>query len=305
MPVRVSDLSVSEYWKLARPFLAFLVLGLAIKIVAHWFPNDFVIGLAEALMIAGLVGLGLEFFATKLLIQKVSDELAEKLIGYRLPAQIQAQISKIVKTDIVRENYVKTYCFSDPDPKTRKIKIEAKVTFQVRNYSESAVPYTPEMDEEVFFDPEFLYLEYGIEGEPTHCLTESKLKSLIKEKHRGTSTKQVGGDKEITLQPTHVNPKAICSVIWKYRITMPEEFCDITEFRAPTIGVRLQVDRLPDDFIFITGTDVPHEEGSITWYMRGPFMNGQHVRAWWFRKRGERSGNTSDPGKRAAAAKTS
>jgi hypothetical protein len=154
----------------------------------------------------------------------------------------------------------------------------------VKNYSNSTVDYVPEMDEEVFFEPEFLYLQYGMTGAKSHSLDEQALAKRIEIKHENTDTKQVSGKEHLRLKPFLKNPNAVYNVTWKHRVTMLEEFCDITEFRYATIGARLRVDKIPDRLRFVSAGDLSHEAGSISWDFSGPFMTGQHVKSWWFRK---------------------
>jgi hypothetical protein len=67
---------------------------------------------------------------------------------------------------------------------------------------------------------------------------------------------------------------------------MPEEYTDITNFGGPTIGATIIVDRKPDGYDVVAGKDenIRHEETSDSWYFDRPFIAGQQVRIWWFRR---------------------
>ena len=86
--------------------MAAVGIGIGIRL---WYPCDVwphetAYALADAFIVAGVIGIVLELAAAKFLIQKVSDELAEKLIGRGLPPELQSEIKKIVDTDIVRDH---------------------------------------------------------------------------------------------------------------------------------------------------------------------------------------------------------
>jgi hypothetical protein len=154
--VRIRTFSLQDVSVLASPFLVVIGIGVAARLwypCALW-PHDLVPPLADAFIVAGIVGLGLELVATKFLIERVAGDLSERLVGRGLPTELQAHISSIVGTRRVRDHYVKSYCFSKPDH--GRIGIEMEITFDVKNYSDSSVDYTPEMDEEEVFRPDFL-----------------------------------------------------------------------------------------------------------------------------------------------------
>jgi hypothetical protein len=110
-------LRVSEFVRVAGLFLIVFLVGIAARV---WYPfdrwpYDVMRMLADAFIVAGIVGFLLELFATKFLIQRVADSLTDKLVGRGLPPELQAQIRRIVETDLVRENYRKSYHLYDPD----------------------------------------------------------------------------------------------------------------------------------------------------------------------------------------------
>lgn len=140
------------------------------------------------------------------------------------------------------------------------------------------------MHEEASFDPEFLYLEYGIQGEKPCSLDAKRLAAGV-QVNPDTKANTASGSETIKLKPIREDSTAVSAVTWKYAITMPEEFSDVTAFNAATIGVKLRLDRIPPALKFVSAGDgmLPHAEGSLTWEFRCPFIPGQHVRAWWFR----------------------
>ena len=77
---------------------------------------------------------------------------------------------------------------------------------------------------------------------------------------------------------------AKCSLVWRYKVTMPEEYSDISSFSLPATELRIELERLPSDFEFYSSDGNEHIPGSKTWAYKRSFIDGQHVRVWWFRK---------------------
>ncbi|HWF37793.1 MAG TPA: hypothetical protein VG322_04695 [Candidatus Acidoferrales bacterium] len=281
--VKLLDLKTKEGWKLIGPFVSIFVLGLAARIVykPHWWWPDTIFALSDALIIAGLLGFCLEVYSTKFLIEKVADDLTEKLVGRGLPPELQAHILQITRTDIVRSNYVKRYSLaSEP---SGKMSLNIGISYEVRNHGDAVTEYSPLLEEEGYYSPVFLYMEYGIQGE-MQTFNESAISKLT-DTNSETGVKSFKGPKRITLQPIRENHLSVCRVMTNYRVTMPEEYVDITNFGGPLIGVKLHLDELPDGFEFNSqGKGVLHTNGSRSWDYPGPFIRGQHVRVRWSKK---------------------
>jgi len=234
--------------------------------------------ISDGLIVAGVVGLLLEIFATKFLIQKTADSLAENLVGRGLPRKIQARIQEIANTTLVRDHYVKTYKLIAAGGGS--LTVETTVAFEVKNYGWQAERYVPEADEEAVFKPEFLYLHYSLNGE-AHSLDAAALAKRIDSKHDKPTTLQTSGDKAVKLEPISEDSNAICQVKWKLRVTMPEQFVDLTEFRFATLGAQIFVEEIPPDLEFCcTGVS----KDSRTWEFTGPFLRGQQIKVWWLKK---------------------
>jgi hypothetical protein len=91
----------------------------------------------------------------------------------------------------------------------------------------------------------------------------------------------------IILNPVRAGEKAACQVTWRYGLTVPEQYCDVTDLSEATMGATIQVESLPEELEFVSGGDASlhHQAGSQSWYFEKAFIAGQHVRAWWFRKK--------------------
>jgi len=281
---RFRDLSGKEYWKLTWPFLLSLVVGCALRYLSpricrpYWLPTDFVSAFADALIIAGILGLLLELFATRLLIEKVSNDLADKLVGRGLPPELQSHIRTIVNTGFVRDHFVKVYKLSLPDTPSR-VQLDVTLTFEVRNYSDVVRDYVPTFQDETFYYPEFLSLEYGLVGQRRYCQT-------VEEISPATKVKTVKAKEAIKLEPFRRNDKAVCEVTMRYRLKMPKEYSDITSFADATLGAVVRVESVPPEFDFVSAGEraATHPNGDKSWYFDGPFIKNQHIRVWWFQK---------------------
>jgi hypothetical protein len=234
-------------------------------------------------MITGLLAIFIEVFTANQLIQHVADYLASRLVGAGLPAPLQTIIAGIIKTKEVRENHEQAFRFSIRSD--HKVDVEVSLSYDVKNYSHLNVDYAPFIAQETFHDPQFLYLEYGISGQKTHVFDAKSLAGLTTTESE-TRVKTVRNLQTVSIPPIKRNPDACCKVTWQYRLTMPEEYTELTSFAGATVGTTIRLVEIPEelDFIVSGGPDVEHCEGGKTWRFNRSFIEGQHVRYWWFKR---------------------
>jgi hypothetical protein len=284
-PRRFYTLSLKDHARLLLPLLLMGILGGVARIkYPYWWPaNDFVYFLADTFIVAMVLGVTLDLFSAKLLIERVSDGLAQRLIGRGLPAELQASIRNLVSTDLVRDHYVKSYAFSTPEDGSVQVNIE--VCYEVRNYSEATCDYAPEMAAEIFFQPSFQLLEYGIAGKKIYTFSDESLASKVQTVDE-LNVRRVPSSAlpPVSLRPVRTGEKAACQVTWKYSLAMPEQCCDVTEFDEATLGATLRLETPSEDLDFVSGGDASlhHEAGSRSWYFEKAFLPGQYLRTWWF-----------------------
>jgi hypothetical protein len=276
-----------DHARLLLPFLCMAVLGVAGKLkYPYWWPaQDLISFVANAFMVAALIGVLLGLFSAKLLVERAADGLAQRLIGRGLPAELQAPIRDIVATELVRDHFVKSYAFSSPEE--GYVDVEVEVRYEVRNYSEAVREYAPEIAVQILLKPEFRFLEYGIAGRKIHTFFDEKLLSKV-EIVDELNVRRVSNSSlpRVTLKPFRAGERSPCHVTWRYRLIVPEQYCDLTEFGEATLGATLQVLNFPDELEFFSGGDASlhHEVSSQSWYFDRSFITGQHVLAWWCRK---------------------
>src|SRR2546422_10556326 len=88
-----------------------------------------------------------------------------------------------------------------------------------------------------------------------------------------------------TLFPYTTLFRSVCKVTWRYKVTMRDEYSDVTSFSAATIGARIVLRDIPSGLDFhCSGESLKHVEGSRTWDFDRPFISDQHVRVWWSKK---------------------
>lgn len=278
---RLRDLSLAQYMRLLWPYLFMFAVGLLVGLCyPHEWPwAETISRIADALLIAGLLAIAIEIWSTSELIHRVAEDLAGRLAGSGLPVPLQEQISAIVKTELVREDYLKIYRISNPID--GRVNVEVTVSFAVKNYGDRNLKYSPEMSEESFYEPKFLRLEYALQDGNGHTFDENELTQYVKS-IPSTFVRSLKGPKELKIPPLKRVKTAVCKVTWRYIITMPEEYSDVTSFGGPTIGATIRIDSLPNGFDFVSsGEGVRHIEGSSTWTFDNAFLRSQHVRVWW------------------------
>jgi hypothetical protein len=285
---RFYALSVKDHVRLLLPFLLAGAVGaLARAKYPYWWPaSELVYFLADALIVAMILGVAFDLFSAKLLVERVSDGLAQTLVGRGLPAEMQGLVRDVVSTDLVRDHYVKSYAFSTPE--NGLVPVNVEVRYEIRNYSEAVRDYAPELTAEIFFHPEFRFLEYGIAGRKIYTFSDENLSSKVEiEDTLGVARVPKSALPALSLKPVRAGEKAACQVTWRYGLTVPEQYCDVTDLDEATLGATLHVETLPEELEFVSGCDASlhHEAGSQTWYFERAFIAGQHLRAWWFRRK--------------------
>jgi hypothetical protein len=287
-PRRFHALTLKDHLRLLLPFLFLGIVGVATRVTYpySWPANELVFFLADAFIVAMVLGVAFDVFSAKLMVERVSDGLAQALVGRGLPVEMQGPVRDIVSTDLVRDHYVKSYAFSLPE--NGSIQVNVEVRYEIRNYSEAVRDYAPEMTVESFFHPEFRFLEYGIAGRKIHSFADENLSPKVERvEDLGVTRVPRSALPLLSLRPVKTGEKAPCQVTWRYSIIVPEQYCDVTHLDEATLGATLQVEALPEELEFVSGYDASlhHEAGSQSWYFEKAFISGQHLRAWWFRRK--------------------
>jgi hypothetical protein len=277
-------LNTAEFLRLLYPFAILSLSGaLGRWLLPHSWPySQLLDGFFEAATIAGLIGLLIEVFAAKRLVEHVSKELAGRLVGRHLPRPLQERISELaVETPFVVHGYTKSYRLKDrPD---RYLDVEMTIEYSVLNYSERPQLYVPSWAEEAIYDPQLLRLEYS-GGDTSIALEGTALSNLIK-KETGSRAQSASGPTQVSIRPAReaADLPDSCRVLWRFKDRMPREYSEVTAFGRPAVGVTLRLDEIPSDLEFFAGDEGFLQAGS-TWRSEKAYLTGGHVRAWWFRR---------------------
>ena len=147
--------------KLYGPFATALLFGAFIKIYLRSLadlPNE----LADALIIAGLIGLAIEIWSKQVLIDDVADILSERLVGYRLPRKAQAVIGNLVlKSKIVLRDYCATFQFTLHPSKSGYLMVRMVISYKALNNGMEPTKYPCGMSEELIYKPTLESLRHG------------------------------------------------------------------------------------------------------------------------------------------------
>ena len=280
---RLRNLKIKEGLRLFLPFVLIFVVGFVIRAryPLCWFLSDGVMALGDALMVAGIVGGLIDLFAARILIEKVSDDLAEKLVGRGLPKELQAHIRGITKTKLVLGNYTKRYALSLVNGAPDRIEVTSEIAFEVRNYSDVVTQYSPYLAEESFYSPVFKHIEYGLNGEKP-CVFDGQKLADKTETTPDDRVKRVYDFEKIKVPPFEEN--RFVNVLMRYNANFPLEYTDLIHLAKPATNVRVIVETIPEGFQFqAEGEGAIHNPDSKSWDFRGPFVGGQHVRVRWFK----------------------
>jgi hypothetical protein len=286
MSSRLRDLTIREYVRIALPYTILCVLGAVGRSI---YPDTWRIHITlhaffDACMIAGILAILIELFSANRLVQHVADFLAGRLVGAGLPKELQQVINNIVSTDLIAYNYLQAYHISNrPD---KRVNVEVTVSFEIKNYAQASVDWSPSMASQIFYDPQFLHLEYGLLHQKQMYIYDhiALTERVITEP--GSRIKAVKGLKAVAIPPLVHDPNACCSVTCKYRLVLPDEFTDITAFGRTTVGAKIRLDAIPEGFDFVASLDptVEHSTDGVVWHYSNVFLRRQFINVWWFRK---------------------
>jgi hypothetical protein len=277
-------ISLRDYGKLILPFALFVVFGLIlVSVPHHWRAAELIHKAGDAFLMAGLLAIGIELFSFKRLVRHVADDIAFRLAGGHLPAQMRRTLWSVISASDVRERWRKEYGFKPASGGMVTVTIQE--SYEVQNYGEKAMDYAPVSSEEEFWKPRVTYVEYRLRDGSGHAFNETQIaqyRTVDPDSHVQT----IDGLPTLCLKPLREDSSAVCTVTWHATLTTPDEYTDITSFGGPTVGITIHLGELPDDMSFVArgGSDLRHVKGSRTWEFPDGFIGGQHVRVWWFKK---------------------
>lgn len=269
-----SKWSLEQIWRASRIFVLFILLG---GLVQWWLKKDereFWLSISGLAISIGIAGLIVDFVMLKQLMEHTGKYISERITAVHLPEKIRNEILKIVKTELVRHSYRKTYTFIRAEG---GLEVETTTSWEVTNYGPNNTKYSPLHQDSAWLNPEVLYFTYHLKGKESQMVYEGeRLRRLIK-LEGGVPT--IRGPEDVILRPR----KDTCVVTFKARIRPPLHYSDITSMFA-TEDITVELTDKPDwleEFNVHSsgGKTVTHSDGSYEWFCHGPFIDGQHINA--------------------------
>jgi len=256
-------------------------------VAAHWFFGDFLGhwwlwrllgGIGEAVAIAGVLGLIVEYPLRKHLLQDVQSII----FGWALPPELKQHIRETSETGIVRQNYTAHYVIT-----RRKHRAIVSITqsWDVYNFSAHPLTYPSSVAADWHDNPnltsircEFRFLD----NEPV-VLTADEL-------NKGNHFKPTTGSVAWALDPVELPPqefdgknqKPLGSVEWTYELETPADYSDVISFATACIGAEIE-GIVPEDMEFECDDQptMTHAPNSRWWRYKRLYMPGQCLRVRW------------------------
>lgn len=280
-----SKVTVAEAWLVLRRMIWVFLAGM----VVYWvYPEGWPLRgpiqmLGEALMVGVVIAFTLELFVSQLLIDKTTQELAEKLVGLGLPKDLQALIGDLVhRTHLVHDQSSIRYEGIQEVPESDLLTISIERRYRSWNYGRGVMSYRPTIGDEQFNRPRFLSLQCFVGDNLAYSMDEHELAAtaqIVPE----SRAKNVFG-KTVQLEPFNDGKGLPCSVVWRLSITVPKHYSDVIAFGAPTVG-GFEISRggIPENFEFDATRDanMSFAENGTLWRYHRAFLTKQHLRVWW------------------------
>ena len=227
-------------------FISLIVLGLILHAAYQesWPLHKTAGALSDALMIAGFLGITVDYFAKNRLLREAALDISKYLIGYRLPPEIQDQIRHIQTIALVRYNFEIRYRLIPHETISDKMRVSVEMCYMVKNFSRISQTYTPAMAAEDIESPIFesITVIQG-HGQTYHLSKDNQAEHLETQISPDGHHRAEG--RPIIVEPNSNEGNTTdlsCKVIKRYGLILPNDYHDVVSFFHPTIGVTIQVD---------------------------------------------------------------
>ncbi|HKZ42314.1 MAG TPA: hypothetical protein VJ044_15225, partial [Candidatus Hodarchaeales archaeon] len=264
---------------------ALVIIGVLISLFypVSWWLSSIVRSFGEALAVGSVIVILLERFVSHRLIQETADELSGKLVGFRLPKDLQKKIGEIVQnTSFVCDHSSIRYDIRKDPRNQKQVIVTIERRYRVKNYGRKQEKFRPTLSEEKFHNPQFLSLDCSYGNDQSYTFDNSKIKV---HESPGSQIQNFKGT-PVRLEPFQqgISDYEPCIVTWKYSITTPCNYSDVIAFRWSTVSpFTISRGEIPEDFEFVPSRGektVGSEDGTV-WHYNHPFLPGEHIRVWW------------------------
>ncbi|MGA3043093.1 MAG: hypothetical protein ABSF54_20135, partial [Bryobacteraceae bacterium] len=262
------------------PLALSVMVGIGLKV---WLPTKLANEIGDALIVAGLVGILIEIWGTSILIEHVSKQLSERLVGYGLPKPAQAVIGALVHdTRIILRNYKAVFRI-DPNPdKPDYVIVRLTLTYTALNNGMRTEPYGPMLSEELIYNPRLELLEYA---DKSYSRSELVARRIEGTQLAWESPKVPLEPSEAAAAPDSLGPEQAVNVRWVYLMDMPIRYSAVLSFATVVIDPEIQFDPSPTGPTFKFESN-PHESlrhaaNGLRWEYKRAFIRDQAIRVWW------------------------
>lgn len=268
-----------------KPFLGFLlVAGLlftsGLLLTTFGLPRiseRFSAAMGDALMIASILGLTVDYFLKERVLREVSADVSKYLIGYRLPVEVQDRIRFLLQTQWIRRNFYIRCRLTEIN--AERINLEITVSHDIQNITSETLPYQHFIEFEEH-DPERVLEMRCDSNDPRARYRIADGDIQVREKPDDPGVMQVLGRK-VRIPPVHESIGRTYTFISRYVVDYPSHYSDAINFSVPTINVILEVE-CPNSYrITASGADV---SGHNRWEYRRLFLPGENVTFRWQRQ---------------------
>lgn len=230
----------------------------------------------DALVVAGLLGLTVDWYLKRKLLQDV----AEVIFGFALPQELRTAIRDVTKTSIVFRNMRANYTLSIDGTE-----VIAKIaqSWDVFNYGSATVDYQTKLADDLHEKPNPQAVECSLISNTITKHYSFSDPSVMKKHSDEVNEAIVYRSDEIKLPPQNGNDtRPGCQVSWRSELRMPLHYSTVLSLSRATIGVVISC-VCPDTIRFDCDTNEQskHAKGSKEWHRPELFMPGQVIRVRW------------------------
>lgn len=206
-------------------------------------------GIAEALIIAGILGLTVDSYIKEHLLEEASQDIAKYLYGYRLPPELQSTVKDLMCTIRVTRGFHLHYKLSLIKEKPGHVEVETTLTYQVQNIGNRKIPYQQPFYQQKYYSPCFLELRCdSTEKDGNFYLGPQELSGQMKSQERKAIVRVM--TPAVNLIPHEPASKSKYEFKARWTIVCPEDYSDFFVLdEAPTIGVLITAE-YPAEFEF-------------------------------------------------------
>ncbi|HEX6503232.1 MAG TPA: hypothetical protein VF011_08280 [Terriglobales bacterium] len=251
--------------------------GLLLSIFGLPYVNEhFSTSLGDAMMIAAMLGLTVDYFLKERVLREVSGDVSKYLIGYRLPAEVQDRIRWLLQTEWIRRNFHVRCRLTEIDES--RVSLEITISEEIQNITSEPSVYQDFLEFERHDPTSVIELRCDCE-DPKARYRIAGPDLQPKEKPDDPGVMQVQG-KKVKIPPVHEAIGRTYNFAVRYVVEYPSQYSESINFSHATINVILEAD-CPNTYLF-TASDADIS-GHNRWEYRRLFLPGESITFRWRR----------------------